>query len=214
MQRWQFSIRQLFAVTVVVALASGLVQQVGIEEAAKCWCGPVVFAVGIWLIAAVPSETRRRIKLIPVVMGAILGASLAGVLIVLDSFHWTGIRAPDPRRIRIHDSDIIRVFLGGVIGSVLVLLSSWHWTRARLGAGAKSNTDQPQSPPPADGSPPPWSGQSGTTTSADFCPTPSCFGMHGPGFRASPTPRYVGQISPDKNVNFPRATAAFTLTPW
>jgi hypothetical protein len=58
-----------------------------------------------------------------------------------------------------------------------------------------------------------WCGTSGIVTAADCCPTPSNFRMHGPGFRASPTPRYVGQPSPDKSVNCPCASSSFTLLP-
>ena len=41
---------------------------------------------------------------------------------------------------------------------------------------------------------------SATMPSADFQSAPSNFRMRGPGFRASPTPRYANWISPDKNV--------------
>ena len=62
-------------------------------------------------------------------------------------------------------------------------------------------------------SPSEWRIGSGTMPSADFCLTPSCFRKIGPAFRASPTHGYVGQISPDKNVNFPCTGSAFTFLP-
>ena len=41
----------------------------------------------------------------------------------------------------------------------------------------------------------------GTMAAADFRSAPSCFRMHGPAFRASPTHGYANRISPDKGLS-------------
>ena len=149
MQHWQFSLRSLFAVTALVALASGFAQQVGIMNAAKCGAGPTILAVGLWLMASVPSETRGRIRMIPVVVGAIAGVSLAGLFsILLCSLNAAAVGAPGARRFDHPDTDIVGTWtlIGSVLGLVSTLLSSWHWTRARLTTGGKPNTGSPQCP--------------------------------------------------------------------
>jgi hypothetical protein len=141
----------MLAITSAVAVIAGFVAQVGIEIAASVWGGGCFLALVAWLIPNVISDTRGRIRIVPVLLGAIVGISMAGMLsIAVASLDVQEIDHHDHPKLRwSRDTAIFRasVFWGGTLGLGMALWGSWHCTGRRIKNADQRDGELSQPPP-------------------------------------------------------------------
>jgi hypothetical protein len=137
----------------VVAIVTLFLHQAGVNAAVAQWGLPIIFGVAFWLIGLTITETRGRVRLMSVLIGGVVGASLAGLLsLVLFSLDVTEINDHAHPKLWNRDTAIFRGWAqgGAFVGLLLGVLASWHRTSKSPQICTLPNTGQPQSPPSAD----------------------------------------------------------------
>jgi hypothetical protein len=135
-----------------VSVVTLFLHQAGVDAAFAQWGLPAIIGVAVWLIGLAITETRGRVRLMPVLVGGVAGASLAGLLaLLLFSLDVAEINDHAHPKFWNRDTAIFRGWAqgGAFIGLLLGILASWRLTSKRSRVCAVPNGGQPQSPPAA-----------------------------------------------------------------
>ena len=82
MFRLRYSLRYLMGVVGAFAVASAFVGKVGVSVAATTWVVAACTSAAACLLVAVLPSLRGRVRVVPVLLGAVAASSLAGWLVI------------------------------------------------------------------------------------------------------------------------------------
>lgn len=82
MSRLRYSLRYLMGLVGACAVAAAFVGKVGVGVATRTWAAAACTSAAACLLVAVMPSLRRRVRVMPVLLGAVAASSLAGWLVI------------------------------------------------------------------------------------------------------------------------------------